>query len=50
MEDHPDLAENVRTDLGYDFRDEDDDPSPFLGTPDQQDTETIQERTAMEHW
>lgn len=35
--DHPDLIDNVRTDLGYDFRDGDDDPSPFLGIPNQQD-------------
>jgi len=31
--DHPDLSTNVQEDLGYDFRDGDDDPSPFLGMP-----------------
>jgi subtilisin-like proprotein convertase family protein len=35
--DHPDLSTNVQEDLGYDFRDGDDDPSPFLGMPNQQD-------------
>ena len=29
---HPDLLDNVRNELGYDYRDGDDDPSPFLGT------------------
>ncbi len=39
MANHPDLSANVRSELGYDFRDGDNDPSPFLGLPDQQDPE-----------
>lgn len=39
MANHPDLSANMRSDLGYDFRDGDSDPSPFLGMPDQQDPE-----------
>ncbi len=39
MANHPDLSANVQSELGYDFRDGDNDPSPFLGVPDQQDPE-----------